>query len=63
MESLCFAVVPDLTGRVSAVFAELDDAIAWALERFGGDAFAIRRFDRATADGDAGGWYDPQTPN
>jgi hypothetical protein len=63
MESLYFAVVPDLTGRVSAVFAELEDAIAWALKRFGGDAFAIRRFDRRTGGPDTGEGYDAATSN
>jgi hypothetical protein len=32
--SCCFAIVPDAQERPVAVFADLEDAITWACERF-----------------------------
>jgi len=37
-----FAVIPDQECAPSAVFSELEEAICWALERYGSDAFRIR---------------------
>jgi hypothetical protein len=38
-----FGVFPDGGDGPAAVFWELEDAIEWALARFGGDRFGIRR--------------------
>jgi hypothetical protein len=44
-----FAVYPDEGGAVpAAVFRDLGDAMEWAVQQFGSDRFAIRRFDLAT---------------
>jgi hypothetical protein len=51
MNTLLYAVVPDVTGRASAAFADLEDAIVWGLNSFGGDRFAIRRFETGHAPG------------
>jgi hypothetical protein len=40
--TLTFAIVPDGSNQPAAVFAELEDAIDWGLERFGADRFAVR---------------------
>ena len=37
-----YGVYPDGLERPTAVFHDLEDAIAWALDRYGTDAFAIR---------------------
>ena len=37
-----YGVYPDGLERPTAVFLDLEDAIIWALERYGEDAFAIR---------------------
>ena len=37
-----YGVYPDGLERPTAVFHDLEDAIAWALQRYGEDAFAIR---------------------
>lgn len=42
--SLSFAIVPDGSNQPAAVFAELEDALDWALTRFGADRFAVRHF-------------------
>jgi hypothetical protein len=44
MDDCSYAVVPDETGCPAAVFLDLDEAIDWALTRFGSDRFAIRRY-------------------
>jgi hypothetical protein len=41
----CFAVFPDGAAAPTAVFADLEDAMDWGLERYGGDAFGIRYLD------------------
>jgi hypothetical protein len=38
-----FGVFPDGQDGPAAVFRYLEDAIAWGLERYGGDRFGIRR--------------------
>jgi hypothetical protein len=38
----CFAIIPDLTGQPAALFEDLEDAVDWALRRYGGDTFRIR---------------------
>lgn len=43
----CFAVFPDGAATPAAVFADLEDAMDWGLERYGCDAFGIRHFDMA----------------
>jgi len=37
-----YGVYPDGRPGPAAVFQDLEDAIAWALDRFGQDRFAIR---------------------
>jgi hypothetical protein len=43
----CFAVFPDGAATPAAVFADLEDAMDWGLERYGGDAFGIRYLEMA----------------
>ena len=43
----CFAVFPDGAATPAAVFADLEDAMDWGLERYGGDAFGIRHLEMA----------------
>lgn len=44
MELSCsFAIVPDEHEGPSAVFSDLEEAIEWALAKYGGDRFVIRR--------------------
>lgn len=43
----CFAVFPDGSASPTAVFADLEDAMDWGLERYGGDAFGIRYLEMA----------------
>ena len=38
----CFAIIPDGQNAPSALFAELEDAVDWGLDTYGGDAFRIR---------------------
>ena len=38
----CFAIIPDGTAQPAALFEDLEDAVDWALQRYGGDAFRIR---------------------
>ncbi|MCG5054412.1 MAG: hypothetical protein KA712_15725 [Myxococcales bacterium] len=38
-----FGIVPDGSDEPSAVFQELEDALSWALAKFGPDRFSIRR--------------------
>lgn len=39
--SCCYAIYPDAESRPAAVFANLEDAIDWGVERFGDDKFKI----------------------
>ena len=43
----CFAVFPDGAATPAAVFTDLEDAMDWGLERYGGDAFGIRYLEMA----------------
>jgi hypothetical protein len=38
----CFAIIPDDTEHPAALFEDLEDAVDWALHRYGGDMFRIR---------------------
>jgi hypothetical protein len=38
----CFAIFPDGSVKPAAVFENLEDAMEWGLQRYGGDAFGIR---------------------
>ncbi len=38
----CFAIIPDGDQQPSAMFTDLEDAMDWGLETYGGDAFRIR---------------------
>jgi hypothetical protein len=42
-----FAVIPDQSDRPTAFFPELEDALQWALERYGSDRFVIRGYQLA----------------
>jgi hypothetical protein len=42
MQNCCFAIVPDDIGRPTALFDDLEEAIAWALKKYGGNKFVIR---------------------
>lgn len=44
-EGCCFAVIGDGHDSPGACFEDLEDAIAWGLERYGGDRFAIRHVE------------------
>lgn len=44
MTASCFAIVPDGQVQPSAFFDDLGDAMEWALQKYGGDRFSIRRF-------------------
>ena len=37
-----FAIIPDGQNVPSALFTELEDALDWGLDTYGGDAFRIR---------------------
>jgi hypothetical protein len=37
----CFAIIPDETAEPSALFEDLEDALDWALHRYGCDTFRI----------------------
>jgi hypothetical protein len=37
-----FAVIPDALGVPTAFFPDLEDALDWALQRYGSDRFVIR---------------------
>jgi hypothetical protein len=52
----CYGVFPDGVARPVAVFRELEDAMDWALERYGGNAFDIRYVEMMRVEsGDANG--------
>ena len=36
-----YAIIPDGQNAPSALFAELEDAVDWGLDTYGGDAFRI----------------------
>lgn len=38
----CYAIIPDHTREPAALFGALEDAVDWALGRFGNDRFSIR---------------------
>lgn len=45
MTDLSYAIVPDGRDEPVAIFADLEDAIAWALGRLGGGRFVVRGID------------------
>jgi hypothetical protein len=49
----CFAIIPDGTTQPAALFEELEDAMDWALRRYGDDAFQIRYVEVTPLDGPA----------
>lgn len=49
----CFAIIPDGTGQPAALFEDLEDAVDWALRRYGDDAFRIRYLRVTAAEPDA----------
>ena len=38
----CYAIIPDGSGQPAALFEDLEDAVEWALHRYGDDSFRIR---------------------
>jgi hypothetical protein len=50
-EGCCFAVIGDGQDAPGACFEDLEDAIAWGLDRYGGDRFAIRHVELYVATG------------
>lgn len=44
MTASCFAIVPDGHQHPTAMFDDLEDAMEWGLNKYGGDRFSIRRF-------------------
>jgi hypothetical protein len=38
----CFAIIPDRSHQPLAMFADLQDAMDWGLNRLGGDSFRIK---------------------
>jgi len=38
----CFAIIPDLSHQPLAMFADLQDAMDWGLNRLGGNSFRIK---------------------
>jgi hypothetical protein len=55
----CYAIIPDGAASPSALFESLEDALEWALGRYGANAFSIRhwqvaRVERAERHGAAG---------
>jgi hypothetical protein len=43
----CFAIIPDGDRLPSALFVDLQDAMDWGLETYGGDAFSIKYMEVA----------------
>ena len=55
----CYAIYPDADPRPAAVFADLEDAIEWGVERYGDNQFRIAylpmvRVEKAEQHGAAG---------
>jgi hypothetical protein len=38
----CFAIIPDGASAPAALFENLEDAMEWAVKKYGGDKFSIR---------------------
>jgi hypothetical protein len=59
MSSCCYAIIPDGATQPAAIFEDLEDALDWALRRYGADSFLLRhlnlmRVERADRQGAAG---------
>jgi hypothetical protein len=50
--SQCYAIVPDDREEPVAVFDDLEDAMEWALRKFGGDKFRIKHVEYVEAGGE-----------
>lgn len=52
----CFAIIPDRSHQPVAMFADLQEAMDWALSRLGGDSFRIKYISvaRVEQEDDAG---------
>jgi hypothetical protein len=48
-----FAIFPDNAEGPAAIFADLEDAIAWGVHRYGADRFSIRHCPAVVAESDA----------
>jgi hypothetical protein len=48
-----FAIFPDDSQNPAAIFADLEDAIAWGVHRYGADHFSIRHCPAVVTDADA----------
>lgn len=53
----CFAIIPDRSHQPVAMFADLQDAMDWGLNRLGGNAFRIKYISiaRVESDGEQAG--------
>jgi hypothetical protein len=47
-----FAIIPDGTTEPAALFENLEDAVDWALRRYGNDTFRIRYVEVTPFDDD-----------
>jgi hypothetical protein len=47
-----FAIFPDNAEGPAAIFVELEDAIAWGVQRYGADRFAIRHCPAVVTESD-----------
>ncbi len=48
----CFAIIPDRSHQPVAMFADLQEAMDWALSRLGGDSFRIKYISVAQVEED-----------
>jgi hypothetical protein len=48
-----FAIFPDESQAPAAIFADLEDAIAWGVHRYGADHFSIRHCPAVVTEADA----------
>ena len=56
---LFYIIVPDDAAHPTAAFASIEDAIAWGLDRYGSDRFAIRGADLASEPANLGNATGP----
>jgi hypothetical protein len=49
-----FAIFPDNAEGPTAIFVDLEDAIAWGVQRYGADRFAIRHCPAVVTDSERG---------
>jgi hypothetical protein len=47
----CFAIIPDGASAPAALFESLEDAMEWAVMKYGGDKFSIKHVAAADVSG------------